>query len=65
MLRQAGPNLSLLFGRHVILMLFNLVVGFGGFMVSSYVNLAQRSLETQYFMVRGWQRFHYVNQGFS
>ena len=63
MLEQAGLELSLLFGRHIIFLLFYLIVGFDCFLVSSYVNLAQWSLETQHFVVRGWQRFHCVNLG--
>ena len=53
MLDEAGLELSLLFGPHIFL-LFDLIIGFGCFLVSSYVNLAQWSLETQHLVVRGW-----------
>ena len=41
MLGEEGLEMSFLFGRHVIFMLFDLIIGFGCFLVSSYVNLAQ------------------------
>ena len=40
MLGHIGLELSLLFGRHVIFLLFDLIAGFDYFMVSPYVNLA-------------------------
>ena len=54
MLDEAGLELSLLFVWHVMFLLFDIITGFGFFLVSSYVNLAEWSLETLHFVVRGW-----------
>ena len=40
MLGEEGLDLSLLFSLRVIFLLFDLITGFGCFLVSSYVNLA-------------------------
>ena len=65
MLGEAGLELLLLFGRCVILLLFDLVVGLCSLLVSPYVNLALWSQETQHLVVRGWQCLHHVDLGAS